>query len=56
MHTAKNGLVLEVFCKEARRYLIKRQVTKSYLLRAGYFYVEYLLLGRLGGGGAVGGG
>ena len=57
MHTAKNGLVLEVFCKEARRYSDKASSNQVIFTKSRLFLCRVLIIGKAWrGGGGVGGG
>ena len=51
MHTAKNGLVLEVFCKEARRYSDKASSNQVIFTKSRLFLCRVLIIGEAGGGG-----
>lgn len=56
MHTAKNGLVLEVFCKEARRYSDKASSNQVIFTKSRLFLCRVLIIGEAwgwGGGGRV---
>lgn len=54
MHTAKNGLVLEVFCKEARRYSDKASSNQAIFTKSRLFLCRVLIIGEAWGGGGVG--
>ena len=55
MHTAKNGLVVEVFCKEARRYSDKASSYQAIFTKSRLFLCRVLIIGEAwGGGGGVG--
>lgn len=51
MHTAKNGLVLEVFCKEARRYSDKASSNQVIFTKSRLFLCRVLIIGEAGRGG-----
>lgn len=53
MHTAKNGLVLEVFCKEARRYSDKASSNQVIFTKSRLFLCRVLIIGEAGGGGVM---
>ena len=56
MHTAKNGLVVEVFCKEARRYSDKVSSNQAIFTKSRLFLCRVLIIGEAWGGGGVWGG
>ena len=51
MHTAKNGLVLEVFCKEARRYSDKASSNQVIFTKSRLFLCRVLIIGKAWWGG-----
>ena len=51
MHTAKNGLVVEVFCKEARLYSDKASSNQVIFTKSRLFLCRVLIIGEAGGGG-----
>lgn len=54
MHTAKNDLVVEVFCKEARRYSDKASSNQAIFTKSRLFLCRVLIIGEAcGGGGRV---
>ena len=56
MHTAKNGLVVEVFCKEARRYSDKVSSNQAIFTKSRLFLCRVLIIGEAWGGGGGWGG
>ena len=55
MHTAKNGLVVEVFCKEARLYSDKASSNQVIFTKSRLFLCRVLIIGEAWGGGGGGG-
>ena len=53
MHTAKNGLVLEVFCKEARRYSDKASSNQVIFTKSRLFLCRVLIIGKAWRGGGM---
>lgn len=55
MHTAKNGLVVEVFCKEARLYSDKASSNQVIFTKSRLFLCRVLIIGKALGEGGEGG-
>lgn len=55
MHTAKNGLVVEVFCKEARLYSDKASSNQVIFTKSRLFLCRVLIIGEALGAGGGGG-
>lgn len=54
MHTAKNGLVVEVFCKEARLYSDKASSNQVIFTKSRLFLCRVLIIGKAWGWGGRG--